>query len=247
MLQAFTRNYEDNSTDAGFQFTFYCDLCQDGFKTSFIPASSYKKKKTLRGLASAANALGSVIGGAASRVGYGLGSGGDILSERFEGMSPEWQKEHERAFQLAQNEAQQHFHRCHNCRLWVCDADFNEEDGLCVECAPRENIAVAKARADAMLRNMEEKAATATVWKGDLERKTTVCPQCGKAAGAGKFCNNCGASMETNKCPQCGTAMAQGARFCNNCGANMAATGCPGCGAKLEPGVKFCGECGTKI
>jgi len=27
MLQAFTRNYNDNSTDAGFQFTFYCDIC----------------------------------------------------------------------------------------------------------------------------------------------------------------------------------------------------------------------------
>ena len=33
-LQSFTRNYEDNSTEAGFQFTFYCDICQDGFKAS---------------------------------------------------------------------------------------------------------------------------------------------------------------------------------------------------------------------
>ena len=24
MLKSFTRNYEDNSTEAGFQFTFYC-------------------------------------------------------------------------------------------------------------------------------------------------------------------------------------------------------------------------------
>ena len=27
MLKSFTRNYEDNSTEAGFQFTFYCDIC----------------------------------------------------------------------------------------------------------------------------------------------------------------------------------------------------------------------------
>ena len=26
MANAFTRNYEDNSTEAGHQFTFYCDM-----------------------------------------------------------------------------------------------------------------------------------------------------------------------------------------------------------------------------
>jgi hypothetical protein len=36
MLQAFTRNYQDNSTEAGFQFTFYCDNCNDGYKSGFI-------------------------------------------------------------------------------------------------------------------------------------------------------------------------------------------------------------------
>ncbi|MHB8129829.1 MAG: hypothetical protein ACYDEX_12600 [Mobilitalea sp.] len=35
-------------------------------------------------------------------------------------------------------EARQFYNRCHNCRLWVCDTDFNEEEGLCVECAPRD-------------------------------------------------------------------------------------------------------------
>ena len=35
MLKSFTRNYHDNSTEAGFQFTFYCDICNDGFKSSF--------------------------------------------------------------------------------------------------------------------------------------------------------------------------------------------------------------------
>ena len=29
-LKSFTRNYEDNSSDAGFQFTFYCDICNNG-------------------------------------------------------------------------------------------------------------------------------------------------------------------------------------------------------------------------
>ncbi len=250
MLQSFTRNYEDNSTEAGFQFTFYCDLCEDGFKSSFIESETYKRGKGLRGLAQGAGVLGSLLGGRLSSVGYSLERGGNVLSERFEGMSPEWQKEHEGAFERAKNEAQEHFHRCHSCRKWVCDACYNEDEGLCTECAPRQEVYVAKARADAMRRNIDETAQGATVWQGKLESKTTVCPTCGKPAGNGKFCNNCGASLALAICPQCGAKNAQAVRFCNNCGASMkapVAAKCPGCGAENPPGTKFCGECGTKL
>ena len=67
-------------------------------------------------------------------------------------------KEHEKAFEMAQNEAKDHFHRCHGCHLWVCDSDFNEDEGLCVECAPRQDIYVAKAKAEAMRRNIDDYA-----------------------------------------------------------------------------------------
>lgn len=40
--KSFTRNYQDNSTEAGFQFTFYCDICNDGYKSSFIESETYK-------------------------------------------------------------------------------------------------------------------------------------------------------------------------------------------------------------
>jgi len=43
-MQSFTRNYEDNSTEAGFQFTFKRDICGDGYKTSFIQNKTFKKK-----------------------------------------------------------------------------------------------------------------------------------------------------------------------------------------------------------
>ncbi|MDO4544632.1 MAG: zinc ribbon domain-containing protein [Bacillota bacterium] len=257
MLKSFTRNYQDNSTEAGFQFTFYCDICNDGFKSSFIESETYKKGKGLRGIAQGASVVGSLIGGKAHNMGWGLARGGDILSERFENRSPEWQKEHERAFELAQNEAQQHFHRCHSCQKWVCDADFNEDEGLCVQCAPRQEIYVAKARAEAMKRNIDEAGQSATVWKGEIESKTTICPVCGKPAGSGKFCNNCGASMELKVCPKCGAQNAQEVNFCNNCGTPLsgpapeaAAPGpafCPNCGKELAPGTKFCGQCGTQV
>ena len=208
MLKSFTRNYEDNSTEAGFQFTFYCDICQDGYKSSFIESETYRKGRGLRGIAQGASIVGNLLG--LGGIGYSIERGGNVLSERFEGQSPEWHKEHELAFERAQNEAQQHFHRCHGCHQWVCDSDYNEDEGLCVNCAPRQEIYVAKARATAMQRNIDELAQTATVWKGELESKTTVCPVCGKPAGNGKFCNNCGAGMGRVACPACGALMAPG-------------------------------------
>ena len=250
MLKAFTRNYQDNSTEAGFQFTFYCDSCHDGYKSSFIESDTYKRGKGLRGLATGVSILGSLVGGSVSRLGYAAERGGNVLSQQFTGMSPEWQKEHEIAFERAQNEAQQHFHRCHACHKYVCDACHNEDEGLCVTCAPRQEVYVAKARADAMRRNIEKAGASATVWQGKIESKTTVCPSCGKPAGAGKFCNNCGASMEMRECARCGAKNALAVRFCNNCGQNLSeqpSAQCPGCGGKNQPGTKFCGNCGTKL
>ena len=252
MLQAFTRNYQDNSTDAGFQFTFYCDICQDGFKTSFIESATYKKKSGLRGLAQGASILGSLVGGKMHNIGNAAYRGGDVLSERFEGKSPEWQKEHEKAFERCQNEALQHFHRCPSCNKYVCDQCHNEDEGLCVTCAPRQEILVAKTRADAMKRNIDTAGQASTVWQGAIESKTTMCPSCGKPAGSGKFCNSCGADMSLKECPKCGAKNSQTVRFCNNCGQNLAAapaaTGkCGACGTDNPPGTKFCGGCGNKL
>ena len=252
MLKSFTRNYQDNSTEAGFQFTFYCDICNDGYKSSFIESETYKKRKGLRGLSRGVGVLGSFIGGRARDVGYSVERGGDILSERFEGRSPEWQKEHERAFELAQNEAMQHFHRCHGCHKYVCDACLNEDEGLCTNCAPRQEVYVARARAEAMRRNIDAAGQTATVWQGKIESKTITCPECGKPAGNGKFCNNCGASRELRTCAQCGAKNALTGKFCNNCGAPLSAPAatpgiCTACGEQNPPGTRFCGGCGNKL
>jgi hypothetical protein len=221
MLKAFTRNYEDNCTEAGFQFTFYCDLCNDGFRSSFIESETYKRGSLLRSISGGARALGHLFGGALGNAAWSASYGGDVLSERFTGMSPEWQKEHEKAFERAQNEAKQHFNRCHGCRQWICDSDFNEDEGLCVECAPRENVAVAKARAERRTREIEERAEETSVFQGKIESKTITCPVCGKPSGEGKFCNNCGANLSLNKCPKCGAQVAQGVRFCGECGTKV--------------------------
>ncbi len=252
MLKSFTRNYEDNSTDAGFQFTFYCDICSDGFKSSFIESTTYKKRRGTRMLGQGVGLIGSLIGGRIQDIAYSAERGGSILSERFEDKSPEWHKEHEKSFEMAQNEAHQHFHRCHSCHQYLCDACFNEDEGLCTDCAPRQEIYVAKARAEAMKRNVDAAGESASVWKGEIESKTTMCPICGKPAGKGKFCNNCGSSMNLRTCPHCGMKNSQGVKFCNNCGTSLNAPAatigkCPSCGTQNETGTKFCGECGTKL
>lgn len=130
----------------------------------------------------------------------------------------------------------------------MCSECWNEEEGLCTDCAPREASYVAQARSRAMRRNIDEMADNATVWQGKLETRTTLCPQCGKPAGNGKFCNSCGAPLGTNRCPSCGAEVALGLKFCGECGSPMQKSGkCPNCGHENEPGMKFCGECGTKL
>jgi len=218
-MQAFTRNYEDNSNESGFQFTFYCDLCNDGYKTRFITSESNKRAGFFKGLGRAVSLGADIVG--RGGIGGHFERGTDILSERFEGTSPEWRKEHEAAFELAQNEAKAHFMRCPKCRKYVCESDWNEQDGLCVECAPRENVEVTAARAEKMVDDIRKKTSETEVFTGAVERRQTICPQCGKPSSGGKFCNNCGASLSLDKCPKCGAKNVAGTRFGGECGTRL--------------------------
>ncbi|MDD3434720.1 MAG: zinc ribbon domain-containing protein, partial [Candidatus Pacebacteria bacterium] len=92
-LQPFTDNFTDNSSEAGFQFTFNCALCGEGYQTKFISSKSYKKGKT-------AKTIGGIFGAAAQmlgkyNVGYGVEKATDVLGGKFGEMSPEWRKEHD--------------------------------------------------------------------------------------------------------------------------------------------------------
>lgn len=216
---SFTDNFADNSTEAGFQFTFYCDICREGYKTRFIESKTYKKGRFLKGLGSVLSAGAQMMG--KYQLGWGVERGIDVIGERFTGMSPEWHKEHEEAFELAQNEAKGHFHRCPKCTKWVCENDWNEQEGLCTVCAPRVGVEVAAAKAQKAVEDIKAKAAATQVFTGEIESKQTICPRCGKPAGEGKFCVNCGSPLTLVKCPKCGAQNQAGARFCGECGTKL--------------------------
>ncbi len=248
MLHAFTRNYNDLSTEAGFQFEFFCDCCGNGYKSTFKESTTYEQRQKSDRFGRMASSLGGFLGGKANDLGWALERGSNFITDRFGSQSPEWRREYEQAFDEAQAEVKGYFKKCPACNKWVCPDCWNEDEGLCTDCAPREASYVAQARNRAMRRNIDEMADEATVWKGKLETRVTVCPSCGQPAGDGKFCNNCGASLAKKCCPKCGAEVAQEARFCGECGADTAMTGkCPSCGFENPPGTKFCGQCGTKL
>lgn len=248
MLHAFTRNHNDLSTEAGFQFEFFCDCCGNGFKSTFQQSSTYRKRGKANAFGRGAGLLGGLFGGALGDLGSAVERGLDTVGANFSDQSPQWRKEHEQAFDAAQEEVRPSFKKCPMCNLWVCNDCWNEDEGLCIECAPRESAYVARARNQAMRNNIDEAAETAHVWHGRLETRTTICPSCGKPAGEGKFCNNCGAPLGMNKCPNCGARVALGLKFCGECGSPMSTKKiCPSCGAENDQGMKFCGECGTKL
>lgn len=120
------RNYTDNSTEAGFQFTFYCEICRESYKSDFMESKSRKKERLFRSAGRLADVGASLAGKRQS--GYSSAEkAADVLAERFEGMSPDWLREHDAAFELAQSEAKKHFHRCSNCTRWVCENDWNDK------------------------------------------------------------------------------------------------------------------------
>ena len=248
MLHSITRNYNDLSTDAGFQFEFYCDNCGNGFKSTFQECRTYQTHRKTDNLRQGVGALGGFFGGLAGNLGSIVERGVDAVGSSFETQGPQWRKEQEACFDEAQAEVRPHFHKCPACSQWVCDDCWNEDEGLCISCAPRESAYVAQARNQAMRNNIDAAAETATVWHGKLETRTTVCPSCGKPAGTGKFCNHCGAPLAVNKCPNCGASVALGLKFCGECGSSMSTKKiCPSCGTENDAGMKFCGECGTKL
>src|SRR5438045_7767361 len=134
MIQ-FVNNYDDLSTDKGYQFKFYCDKCGNGYMSRFQPSITGTAGSLLR-------AAGDMFGG-------WLGNAGNSAYEIQRAVGG---KAHDEALQKAIEEGKTHFHQCSRCGRWVCpEVCWNAAAGQCEDCAPdyQEEFASAHAQAKA--------------------------------------------------------------------------------------------------
>ena len=205
----FTGNYEDLSTDKGYQFKFFCEKCGNGYMSSF--------KSSKLGMASSAmQAAGSLFGGI-----FGQAAQGAHEIQRAIGGPA-----HDAALREAVEEIRPKFLQCSRCGQWVCEPIcFNKKAQLCESCAPDMDEEIAAAQAEAAREQAFEKARTVDWMKGrDLGNVTgAACRSCGAKTGGAKFCPECGApTAQTRRCGGCGVTIEGTPKFCPDCGQKLA-------------------------
>jgi membrane protease subunit (stomatin/prohibitin family) len=200
----FSDNYNDLSTDTGFQFEFYCEHCHDAWRSPFERYAA----GTAESLLGAAEGLfGGIFGTARNAVSQVRGAG--------------WQKARDAALRKAVEQARGHFHRCPRCANHYCDNCWNEDEGTCIVCVPRLDPELAAIRREAKVQKARDVAyASAQVSQEDLAERVVSCRTCGAPVGRGKFCPECGEPTSlTRTCAECSAEVPGSAKFCPECGA----------------------------
>ena len=233
-LIQFTENYQDLSTDRGYQFKFLCDRCHNGVMSSF-------QASVMGTAAGLFRAAGDLFGGVLSNAG----------SSAYEIQRAVGGKGHDAALSKAVEEVKPLFRQCRRCSKWVCESCWNEKRGMCFNCAPDVQAELAAAQVAETVNQIQEGVKNVNFNKNlDLAgENSATCPKCG-ARVEGKFCTECGTTIAAKaKCPSCGTSVDEGKKFCPECGGKMTAgkPKCSGCGKEYDKAPKFCEECGTKM
>lgn len=208
----FVRNYKDLSSDNGFQFEFYCDRCESGFRTKF-------REWKLGTASDVAGAIGDMVGGIFGRA---ADIGDKVKSAAYE-------KAHDGAFEKSIQDVMPEFIQCPRCSKWVCRAGcWSTKKGLCKECAPDLGVEMAAAQSSRSVEEVwahakmseEDKHLTEEDWREGIR---ATCPKCGVAlASHTKFCPECGAKIVDKVfCSQCGKPIEASVKFCPECGAKQ--------------------------
>jgi hypothetical protein len=205
----FTDNYEDLSTDQGFQFKFRCERCGDGFLSSF-------QTNTL-GMA------GSLLRGASSLLG---GVFGNVANSTYEVQRAVGGPQHDAAVRAAVEEVKPLFRKCRRCGDWMCEKTcWNPSGNMCKQCAPiaeEEESSIRSERVRTQVTNdlfLEENQRMSAKGKQVAAKCECGAPTLGK-----KFCPSCGkklAASATPFCGDCGAKLSPGAKFCGECGAKQ--------------------------
>ena len=172
------KNVEDLSGEKGFQWKFHCDICSNGFDTTFVSSRSAASTRRLGFLGRGLEIAGGMAGSSAL---WGAGQAADAAGQ-FRNMSAEWHKEHDNAFTQGVNEAKVHFKKCPKCKLYVCSEDWNDEAGLCTNDAPALVTELQAAKAQTRVEQMREHVKTQTLYDGDMTERMTLCSTCGTSA-----------------------------------------------------------------
>ena len=172
----FRDNYRDLSTNGGFQFEFYCERCNDAWRSPFDRYAA----GTVEGVLGAAEGIfGGLFGQARNALGN-LSSAGYSSAK-------------DSALRSAVQKASDHFHRCPRCSQNMCDSCWNEDEGVCISCVPRLDAELSAVRREAKIAAVREAAyQQATASKADLEDRAVSCRDCGAPVGRAKFCPECG-------------------------------------------------------
>ena len=217
-LIQFVSNYDDLSTDRGYQFKFHCDRCGNGHMSEF---------KT-----SAIGTAGSVLRAASDLFGGWLGS---AANSSYEIQRAVGGRAHDQALKDAVHTAKDHFKQCSRCGKWVCpEVCWNHMAGQCEECAPDyvEEFASAHAQAKATAaRDQLHMKATQTDYVSEVNMKAGAIQStrgivrcaCGQIVN-GKFCSGCGKpARRLSCCGECGAALNEEVKFCPECGSKTRA------------------------
>lgn len=205
----FVSNYNDLSTNRGFQFEFVCNRCGTGYRTEFESSVS----GTVSGVLDAASSVFGGIFGTAAHLGE-------------QARSAVYQKAHDEALEKAIAEIRPDFVQCPRCQSWVCRAGcWNNKKGLCKGCAPDLGVEMSAAQASRSVEEVWAHAAMAEEDKklGEENWRETIrasCPKCeAPLATNAKFCPECGEPVKRSvHCTQCGGKLEPGAKFCAECG-----------------------------
>jgi len=204
----FTGNYEDLSTDRGYQFKFYCEKCGNGYMSTF-------KASKMGMAASAAQVAGNLFGGI-------FGKAADTAYEIQRAVGG---PAHDAALREAVTEIRPMFKQCTRCGRYVCEPIcFNKRSQLCEGCAPDMDEEIASAQAEAARQQAFEKAREVDWMKGrDLgEVKGVACAACGAKVGNAKFCPECGTPTSAKRrCGDCGHEVEGSPKFCPECGSKF--------------------------
>lgn len=205
----FTGNYDDLSTDKGFQFKFYCEKCHNGYMSTF-------QSSKLGLAASAMEVAGGLFGGVF----------GKVADSAYQVQRAVGGPAHDAALRTAVAEIKPLFKQCTRCGRWVCEpVCFNKKAQLCEWCAPDLDEEIAAAQAEAAREQVIEKAREVNWTKGrDLSVTAgALCKACGAKLTGGKFCAECGAPVSQKKhCVSCGAEAEGSPKFCPECGQRFA-------------------------